>query len=456
MRILLTVTLLFPVMVFAQSGLRMKMETRPEGSRIRLLRFEGEATIPLDSVDYVDAAEVTFRLRRQYPDGLFLLEIGRLESFRFVIANGEMVEAELYESGSGMAFRTRGSMENEAFTQLIGMSQNYSHSMDSLSRAMNSLSDFHPRHDAISDSLANAYHHIAHVYNVSTGLVIDLYPESYAAQVLVPLDRIPLREMRPEWKIGYDNDPAFNHVHFLDFVPWHDERVITSPYLSNKVMDYLYNFTERSEQGVEYAIDRILGHDSIHPKVEAFLVELLVDFFTEKGASEFVAYLHDRYLGSCELPLSDAVKAKIEEAVPIAKGEVMPDIGLPEGGGQPVPLSALQGDINVVVVWSSTCPHCMRELPRLKALYDHLGAQKMNVYAISLDTDREAWVNTVRNEKLNWINVNDLKGWEGPVVEQLGVLGTPAMFLLDHELKLLGRASSFESLQRIVQELVAQ
>lgn len=447
------VTALIPFICPAQGGLTLKMDTRPEGSLLRLSRFDGEVSVPLDSVQYVNRPEVRFTLRRGYTDGIFVLEVGSLEAHRFVIAGGEMVEAVLYESGSGMAFRTVGSKENDAFRVLMSISQNYSHGMDSLSRAMNSLSDFHPRHTAISDSLTAVYQRIARAYNLSLDLIPDLFPGTYAAEVLVPLDKVPLRNMRPEWESGFDSDPAFNHVHFFHFIPWHDARIITNPYLSNKVMEYLYNFTERSEEGIRYAIDRVMDHGDMHPQVEVFLVELLVDFFTEKGVGEFVAYMQERYLGNCELPLSEALTAKIKAAVPIAKGEPMPEISLPDGDGMDVPLTMLHGDINVVVVYSSDCPHCMRELPRLKALYDHLGSQKMNVYAISLDTDRDTWIRTVRDGGLNWINVNASGGWESPIVPQLGILGTPALFLLDADLKLLGRASSFESLQQTVQEL---
>jgi len=439
--------------IHAQGGLKVTFDTKPEGSLIRLSRFEGEVAIPLDSLRYVSKTDHVFRLKRDYPDGLFKLDIGTLESYKFVIAKGELVEASLYESGSGMAFRTIGSRENDALSILMNLSQNYSQRMDSLSRTMNALSDFHPRNSTISDSLRNAYHRVAGAYNLSLDLLPDLFPETYVAQVLVPLDKVPLRTMRPEWEAAFDNDPAFSHVHFFHFVPWGDRRIITNPYLSGKVLEFLYNFTERSQEGIEYAIDLIMERKGMDPHVQAFLVELLVDFFTEKGVTEFVAYMQDRYLGNCELPLSDEAKAKIKAAIPLAKGEVMPDISLPDGDGMMVPLTMLRGEINVLMVWSSTCSHCLRELPRLKALYDHLGSRKMNVYAISIDPEKEDWVATVREQGLNWINVRDPEGWESGLLRKLGIVGTPALFLLDAERRLLGRAHSFEGLQAIVEEL---
>lgn len=437
----------------AQGGLKLTFDTKPEGSLIRLSRFEGEASMPIDSLRYLSKADHVFHLKRDYPDGLFKLDIGTLESYKFVIAKGEMIDASLYESGSGMAFRTIGSRENDALNILMNLSQNYSQRMDSLSRVMNALSDFHPRNNAISDSLRDAYHSVVQAYNYSLDLIPNLFPGTYASQVLVPLDKVPLRTMRPEWEAAFDNDPAFSHVHFFHFVPWQDRRIVTNPYLSGKVLEFLYNFTERSQDGIEYAIDLIMEREGLDPHVQAFLVELLVDFFTDKGVTEFVAYMQDRYLGNCELPLSEEAKAKIKAAIPLAKGEVMPDISLPDGDGMMVPTAMLRGEINVVMVWSSTCSHCLRELPRLKALYDHLGSRKMNVYAISLDPEKDAWVTTVREQGLNWINVRDPEGWESVLLRKLGIMGTPALFLLDSERRLLGRTHSFEGLQAIVEEL---
>jgi peroxiredoxin len=452
--LLLVFILLSPYLAFCQGGLRLRLDTRPEGSTIRLSQFVGDETVVLDSVRYINSSEVVLRQKRSLPDGLFQLEIGSLEVYRFIIAENELVEGVLYESGSGMAFRTVGSKENDAYNILVNLSQNFSRSMDSLSRTMNSLSDFHPRHNAISDSLTSIYHRVAHNYNQSISLVTDLFPGSYAAQVLVPLDKVPLRTDRPGWKNNFDSDPAFNHVHFLHYVPWQDRRIVTNPFLSAKVLEYLYNFTERSQQGIETAIDRILGQKGMHPSVEAFLIELLVDFFTEKRATEYVAYIEEKYLGTCQLPISSELKAKFSALVPIRNGEVFPQLNLPDGDGMMVPIGMMRGDVNVVVVWSSTCPHCLRELPRLKELYDHMGSRKLNVYAISLDTDKEAWMQVIKNGNLNWINVNDLKGWESPVITEIGIVGTPAMFLLGHDLKLIGRASSFDDLRKVVKEMV--
>ncbi|MFT7154396.1 MAG: hypothetical protein ACI9Z7_001466, partial [Alteromonas macleodii] len=78
------------------------------------------------------------------------------------------------------------------------------------------------------------------------------------------------------------------------------------------------------------------------------------------------------------------------------------------------------------------------------------------VYSISVDTSKVDWLNTVEEYELDWFNVNDLKGWEGPSLEKFGVTSTPSLFLLDENLRWIGRANSFDGLYELVKEQLAE
>ncbi|MBL4587217.1 MAG: hypothetical protein JKX84_09205, partial [Flavobacteriales bacterium] len=259
---------------FSQGQLKLVMDTKPEGSVIRIFKYIGDMEIPLDSLRYRGEGSIAFLYDDRYSDGVYLLEIGNLEAFQFVLVGKENLTAHIYETGSGMAFRVELSKENDAFNIMLNLSEVYSQNMDSLTRAMENLSDFSPRHRFISDSLNTAYHHIAEAYNNSLGLLNELFPKSYAAQVLVNLDKIPLRTQKKEWKKQFDNDAAFNHFHYFHYINFADERIITSPFLTNKVLEYLYNYTEHTEQGIKKSIDNLLQRPTQHPKVQAYLIEL--------------------------------------------------------------------------------------------------------------------------------------------------------------------------------------
>jgi len=453
--ILLLPLLFISLSTFGQNKLKLVMDTKPVGSTIRLSKYLGDMQIPLDSVRYRGEAEISFAYDKRFTDGVYVIDVATLESFQFILINQENITAHIYESGKGMAFKADGSKENDAFNIMMNLSDVYSKNMDTITFAMEYLSPFVPRHAAVSDSLNKAYHRVADAYNNSLGLLNNLFPESYTAQVLAQLDRIPLRTQKPEWDKAFDNDPAFSHVHYFDYIDFSDARIITSPFLSNKILEYLYSYTERSEIGIQKAVDLLLGRAETDPKVQAFLIDLLIDFFADKEASEYVDYVNRKYLGSCELPLSKETLAKITKMVKFQSGSEIPSMKIPNETGHYVPTSALAGKINVVVFWSSGCSHCIREIPKLKALFEQMKGD-LGVYAISLDTSKADWLNAIKTNDLDWYNVNDMKGWDSESLEKFGVTSTPSLFLFDENLRWIGRASSFDGLYELVVEQVKE
>jgi thiol-disulfide isomerase/thioredoxin len=283
----------------------------------------------------------------------------------------------------------------------------------------------------------------------------NLFPKSYTAEVLIALDKIPLRTQKSEWNSKFDNDAAFNHIHYFGFIDFSDERIITNPFLSNKVLDYIYNYSERSEQGLKQAIDKLVDASNTHPKVQAFIIDLLIDFFTDKEAAEFIDYISRTYLGSCALPLSESRLAKIDQMVKFKSGDPIPEFRLPNQTGHLVPVSGVTGQLNVIIFWASWCPHCMRELPKIKELYDVL-AGDLGVYAISVDSVKPDWIQAVKSENLKWLNVIDEDGFESARLAEFGVTSTPTLILVDSELRWIGRASSFDGLYELVKAQLAE
>lgn len=448
----LSISLLLLCMSFLSNGqerLKLIMDTKPMGSVIKVSKYIGDLEVALDSLRYRGEAEVSFPYDNRYTDGVYLLEVSSIESFQFIITKKESLTAHLYESGSGMALKVNMSKENDAFNIMLNLSDVYSQNMDSLSFAMQSLSDFAPRHASVSDSLNQVYHQIADAYNNSLNLLNNLFPNSYTTEVLIPLDKIPLRTQTKDWSKRYDNDAAFNHYHFFEYINFSDERILTNPYLTNKVLEYLYTYTEHSEQGIKKTIDMLLKRDALHPKVQAFMLELLVDFFTDKQAAQFVDYINREYLGSCELPLSEETLSQIENSVKFSPGDQIPNVKIPGETGLEVPVTTMHAKLNVLLFWASWCPHCVRELPKLQTLHQQMNGD-LGVYAISVDTSKTDWLIAVRDNNLKWLNVNDLNGWESEHLQTFGITSTPTLILLDSDLRWIGRAASFDGLYDLV------
>ena len=92
-------------------------------------------------------------------------------------------------------------------------------------------------------------------------------------------------------------------------------------------------------------------------------------------------------------------------------------------------ISAVKADKKVIVFWASTCSHCEADLPKLIEKYNAMKAQKIEVIAFSLDSEKAAYDNKVKN--LPWINDTELKGWYSSYAHTYNVRATPTYFVLD-------------------------
>jgi len=120
-------------------------------------------------------------------------------------------------------------------------------------------------------------------------------------------------------------------------------------------------------------------------------------------------------------------------------GAVAPDFSLPNTSGTPVALSSLRGKVVLLDFWASWCGPCRRELPNLVKAYKNFKSKGFEIYGVSLDKEKEAWLNAIQSDKLTWIQVSDLKFWDSPVARLYNISAIPASYLLDRDGKIIAK-----------------
>lgn len=81
--------------------------------------------------------------------------------------------------------------------------------------------------------------------------------------------------------------------------------------------------------------------------------------------------------------------------------------------------------------WASWCGPCMREMPYLKAAYREYFTKGFQILGVSLDRDRDMWMQAIKGEEMNWLHVSDLGYWSNAVAEQYEIHSIPSNFLID-------------------------
>ena len=98
---------------------------------------------------------------------------------------------------------------------------------------------------------------------------------------------------------------------------------------------------------------------------------------------------------------------------------------------------------------------CRRENPNLVAVYDLYHSRGFEIFQVSIDKTRDAWLKGIEEDKLGkWIHVSDLQYWNSSVVGLYNIESIPASFLLDREGRVIAANLRGEMLQQKLAEIL--
>ena len=123
----------------------------------------------------------------------------------------------------------------------------------------------------------------------------------------------------------------------------------------------------------------------------------------------------------------------------ISIGSVAPDIILNDTSGVPISLASLRGKYVLLDFWAAWCRPCREENPNIVRNYNNYKSYGFDVYQVSLDRTKEDWVRGIKQDKLPWINVSDLKYYQSEAAELYNVDRIPSAFLLDPDGKIIAK-----------------
>jgi len=119
-------------------------------------------------------------------------------------------------------------------------------------------------------------------------------------------------------------------------------------------------------------------------------------------------------------------------------GSEAPEITLPSPDGKMISLSSTRGNIVLLDFWAAWCTPCRQENPNLVKAYEMYKDKGFQIFQVSLDRTREAWLKGIQEDNLGkWIHVSDLKYWDSAVVPLYGIESIPHNLLLDREGKII-------------------
>ncbi|HTX88368.1 MAG TPA: thioredoxin-like domain-containing protein [Bacteroidales bacterium] len=419
--------------------------------KVYLSKYYGERLTTLDSARTDSSGRFRIPLNPAWHIGLYRLTFGKNQNLDVILNQEEVVfRTDAANPSDSAVFSS--STENRIYYFFIRNDRNVQQKLQVLAPVV----DYYPETDDFYRLACRQYELVQKDRDRIFDSLWARYPGSFAMRI-VKLYRNPFlpATLKDEDRINYLK------MHFFDQVDFQDTLLLNSNAWSNKVINYLtlYSNNRLPQKQLESefikAVTVMLGAAVVNPDIYKFILDYVVGGFDKYHFDDVLTYIADNFQDpfACEdQARKTTLQKKLDNFKKIAVGKTAPEIESTDPKGKPVKLSSLGTDYTLVLFWSSECGHCAEMLPRVKEIYDGQKNRRYEVYAVSLDTSRAEWTKFIRDQKLKWINVSDLKGFDSPSANEYNIYATPTMLLLDRQKKIIAKPVSYRELEEVLKE----
>ncbi|MGR3220254.1 MAG: thioredoxin-like domain-containing protein [Candidatus Anammoxibacter sp.] len=447
------------------------------GRKIELLDFYGKKNSVIDSCVADDKGIFEFRLNEGLPTGMYRLRFAK-GKFVDIIYNHHDIRFTLLPSDSQAGFYSVAdnieisqSEENKLYYGFLRLLEHDRQRLNLLNqlnalykqeRGRSSGTNEHaPFYKRIEEEVSN----IQESQKVYAKQLISRNPQTFAAKIVNTL-----RNPVPDRGTSVEKQKEFIRDHFFDMVDFDEVSLIRSSVIPVKIWTYfdLYRNSgfinkEQQEEAFIKAVDVVMSEAEINDTMFDFVLDIITRRFEKSDYELVFTYITENYVlaDSCKnennefdhLDVSgrrDELKDKIERIKKLAIGKTAPEIIMDKLDGDRRKMTDIKSECTLILFWASWCRHCGVILPQVKEIYDEYRDKGLEVLAISIDKDKDAWMKAVASGNYNWINYSDQAGWDSKPAMDYNVWATPKMYLLDKEKRIIAKPLTVDELEEIV------
>jgi thiol-disulfide isomerase/thioredoxin len=100
--------------------------------------------------------------------------------------------------------------------------------------------------------------------------------------------------------------------------------------------------------------------------------------------------------------------------------------------------------------WASWCAPCIKEMSAIISLYKDYKEKGLEIIGVSIDIDRTAWRNMIKNKKMDWIQIID-SDISNPIKDIYGVKAIPYTVLINEKGVIVANRLRGDELRNIIE-----
>lgn len=410
-----------------------------------LSSLSGEIQTFVDSLSTVSKGLFQFNLNQQH-SGFYRLSFDNNKRVDLIYDN-EAIEIETDANNILDSLKIIKSESNKIYYDFINLNKNYKTKTELLQLILARYPIEDDYYQTTKEKLNRVQEEYLYFVNVTSQSIPNSFIARYVRSAQLPVVDI---------SIPFEEQLTFLKTYALDKINFDDDGLIYSDAFTNKTIEYLSYYRnpqlplELLEKEFMAAVDTILNKAKANEIVYKHIVEYLLDGFKKFGFDNVLNYIVENYVIKDDLcldqKLTSALDRRIQQSRNFKVGITVPNIVLPDSSDTILELDTIDVDQILIIFYASWCPHCQTLLPEIYDIYKRQKEKKFEVLAVSIDTSRMDWLNFIRSNSLNWLNVSDLNGWDGSAAIDYYLYATPTIFLINKERKILLSSPSVKEL----------
>jgi len=429
----------FSGLLIAQNTISGQWGNDPD-QRIILWMLRGDMRLPVDSARTGPTGQFSISPRWNVPPGFYLLEDEKGDMLRLIFGAGDV---RLFKND---IVRFEASPNNQTWQEWQTIKENFIHKQD----ALEALIVHYPASEKFRKMALKEIYRQRQRFAKNTASLLRRPGSSVAAR-FIAFDVPPM--LPPELSQDEKVEELKNYLRNL--LSTTDTLLIQSDLLPGRLLDYLTLYQRRNmsrseiEEAFKGAIDRLMQNASAQNRMYLFYLEYLFDGFQRLGFSLVTDFLSS-------LPYFNPEKATMEDLFEIERiigpyhniltGNVAPQLTGHDWKGNTFDINEMKSEKYLILFWSEDCPHCTKLLPELKPLLDlHPSVQTITIV---LGNNTPSLAQTISNTGIKgWTHLIEPDGWKSKLMENFRVFGTPSMYLLDSEKRIIAQPNTLSDLK---------
>ena len=237
--------------------------------------------------------------------------------------------------------------------------------------------------------------------------------------------------------------------HYFDFINFEDKVLQNSIFITEKVIDYVFYLSVSEDVSVQTmlykkAINEIEDKTKDDVQLKSDLLTSILYNFNQQENVPLMKYVLNDYKKLPKNFQNEEVIKDTENKLKLAIGNVAPDFSWQENG-----ITKKLSDLNIanhyiLVFWSTTCSHCLHEIPLLHQFSKTL--KDVHVIGFTLENDDTGFK---KYSKLypEWTNILGLKRWQNKTARTYEIRATPTYFILDKNKRIVAKPDHFKDVK---------